>query len=144
MNPIKHIIITTMISTLYFQFTSFNYYVLYSALLSTILIDVIDHSATILFQNNDLSLKTRMLLKKGSFLEAYMNYYRARKKYIKHMYFHNIFFLILIFVVSFILYFVDMTLLLILLFGPILHLLCDILENFTCDENLEFWTLKVM
>lgn len=139
MNPIKHIFITIIFCLVYFRFGEWNSYVIFGSIVSTTMIDIIDHSTTIFFQNQELTVKTRQYLKKGDFLRAYKLYYSDRKKYIKYMYIHNKWVLTLLLICFGVFTFINSTISIIILFGLILHFLCDILENYYYKENMEFW-----
>jgi len=144
MNPLKHLLITILFCIIYFSFSEWNLDVLIVATVLTIMIDVVDHSATILLQSNDITVQTRRRLRKGNFLQAYKSYYSDRKKYIKHMYLHNRWILIALLICFGAFVFISAPIAAIILFGPILHFSCDIMENYYYKEKMEFWIGKRM
>lgn len=144
MNPLKHLLITILFCIIYFSFSKWDLDILMGATVLTIMIDVFDHSATILFQNNDLTVQTRRCLRKGDFIQAYRSYYSDRKKYIKFMYLHNRWMLIALLICFGAFVFISAPIAAIILFGPILHFSCDIMENYYYKENMEFWIGKRM
>src|SRR3989344_9282320 len=95
MNSLNHLVVTALAYMVIASFIPMPKLVLVAALFLTVLIDVLDHVPSILFQKTSMHAHTRKLIKQGKIIEAYKYYYDNRNTTNKS-YFHNIYFVALI------------------------------------------------
>ena len=132
MNPIKHVILTVLLFFSIRFFYNLELNVLMYSIILTLLFDVVDHSLTLLFIKTRVTDRTKTLIKKGKFIEAFSWYYNSRYNHFDYFYLHNLLFFIGVTLVAF--YYMNF----ILIIGIVFHMVIDMIGCYR-KNNLNFW-----
>jgi len=147
MSPHWHIVQSLLFSFLPILAGLISFIDLIGIIVLTLVVDMIDHGIVIRLGRSCLAKETASLIKNGEWLRAYQNYSAERLGAYTYMYLHNLPFVGFLTLLCIVIYATGfaMELILLILFGPILHLLSDFICSWTSEntvEHLKFWTLS--
>jgi hypothetical protein len=132
MHPIKHVILTVLLFFSIRLFYNLELNVLMYSIILTLLFDIVDHSIILLLVKTSVTDRTKTLIKKGKFIEAFSWYYNSRRGNFDYLYLHNLLFFIAVTFVAF--YYMNFM----LIIGIVFHMVTDMIECYQ-KNNLNFW-----
>lgn len=141
-----HVIVTIFFAGIYsLMFLGKEFYFVFVglAVAGTLFIDILDHSLYVLFSKEKLGKDNRRLLFQGRIIQAYKDHFKRRKREIKIILFHNMYFAMFLVVLSaYVFVLGNPYLISLVVFGFLLHLLTDMFEDIVVGENMKFWSIR--